>query len=672
MRTARIIYPYGIASAILGITLMLTPLPALAQNDVYTRKGAFGQYVYCGKDIPKGFRYIIERSTRKADWTAIGQTAFVNDSTHFYHKLATATSLNIAYLMPDANSRAAIWNYIQRASIVDSIPYHSAYPSFLQALGTVFYDTTASPGQVYHYRISRSDRSGSIEVVSSTNAAIATSKAHTVYAEPFETHVNLRYYSFDKVLPATMRLYRETYLQSGFQELQAVSAKVADDGRVFFHVTDSLVRPGIVYRYFAVPYDVWGNAGLPSDTVRLSNDLGNDSPLLRKFTAVGDTGQRAIRLQWEVTNPARLEGAAIYRSPFYEAQEYVYIGSANAKETVFYDRGIMPGHAYYYSIVLRHAKGRTNPSIRANGLLPASKSDISLAPSELNVSDMGNGKLQLRWTRPGNDVKGYYLYRDIRDGRGFVQRSELIQIHTHTVEYMDSLSSSHDGQIAYTVRTLNLSDNLSHPSEAVSVYAIYNNTKAVLLHPPSVVWNGKTAMLHWQASSADNNSPYVSFQIQRQESDGGKQFDEYKTLSPELPAYQNYWEDSTYTVGKTYNYRILAHNPNGEWSEGASTRHYIAKSKILSPAGLRIRNDGNKVHLLWDSFVQEGVAKYRILRHNGVDTNDPVVLAEIDSSRHSYTDTPPTGQDIYYYTVVSINKEDVASEVNNWIGVRLD
>lgn len=640
--------------------------PAKAQQyGVTAHAGKYGIYISCGSEIPRDFAYRIERSPAgKEQWQPVGSALFVNDSVLFFNRLVAAAAVNSSTVLPPRAMRASLWHAVSRASAADSLGYYAGFLAFRQALGTVFLDTAVAAVNRYAYRVLKNGNMVGATQVTAFPAPVADAGLRTVYALPQGREVTLRYHSSSHTPPVHLRLYRQTELQTGFREVPATVRFVRDpgDGRNYFILTDSTAAQNVVYRYSAVPYDIAGNAGKPSDTVRLANQLADGAPLVHYFTAVGDTVQNAVRLSWQTASSAHPpQGFSIYRAADHNSQPE-YIGTA--ADSVFYDMDVLPGKAWYYRLVVHSAKGDSPRSGWIPGLLPARRQDVAAAPLYPEATAAA-GAVHIRWTRPDQMTKGYYVYRSASRGDSLIQLSPFIDGREDMAAYTDSLPPGMAGMLYYALRSVNVSDNLSPFSDTVSVRVLPAVIDVLPGWQPRITWDGHAVTLFWGHLQPEVTG-IMALRVLRQDDEGG----DFRDVSGELTAATTFWQDSSYREGGRCRYRVDWAGADGSVREGITTMFHIPSGRLYAPAGLLLRTVKQGVILTWDPSRQRAVTNYHILRRRrGTIEREQVGTVRADVQLFSDSPTVPG---YYYYAIVSVDADGRKSAIEDWVGIDVE
>jgi fibronectin type 3 domain-containing protein len=624
-----------------------------------------GIVVQCGNQIPVGFSYRIERSEAGRNaWKQIATIQTEADSSAFFAKLFRLGALNPVFNLKDPNQRPYLWKIARRAKVADSLGIFRSNTVFLQALGLAYYDTTAVKNTLYEYRIATlgSKASGIAEgktaPVSFPQRTKVNYALHTLRAEPFETKVVLQYLpGRGKPTPAGLTVYRRVYMQTDFEEIGDMAYFRQTKDTILLAVTDRAVRRQLTYEYVAVPLDAYGNAGLPSDTVRLVNLIDNLTLSVYQLKAVSLTAENAIKLSWRLQNPANTRVINIYRSQNYDQPEYTFVGSVTANDTTFTDWRVKPVEGYWYILVVNGVYGQAPASPRVHGLLKTNPKRIPLSPNTVRVVQTGNS-VRISWEKADAETRGYIVYRG-EDASNLRPISPEIPLQADTASFVDKIDGGQSVHYYYAVQTVNTAYNRS----GYSALAEIMTTPAIKIQVPlriHVKYVDKKALVYW---ANPNTSGVAGFNLYRKENGG-----EFKKLNTEmLPTTRNQWEDLTLISGKPYEYVVEFVGING----GANVRTTSASLALEAavppqPVGLRVLNTEGGVEIRWSAMPAGSAQGYILYRQTGDDK--PEKIATLPLGQTVFTDKKsPKG--LVFYTITSVSTESIESKTDNWISV---
>lgn len=653
-----------------------TSADVFSQTYPVVAPGPEGNYILCGKAIPLGFSYRIERSEAGREaWQLIATTAFKPDSALFFDRLAQATALNRGLDPSKPMVQQQLWHLARKAESTDSLYYYGAFPACLMVVGAAWYDTTAVAGVPYRYRVTPSrpvpHGEGGVSAAVQYPMEPTDYAFKVVYGEPFEQQVTIRLYSGQGEQPAGIRLYRSYYMQGAFEEVFAQTGAMQDDGRMYYVANDTTIAPNLVYQYFAVPYDRYGNPGMPSDTIRIASQVNAGLPVVEQLKAKGDTAAHAMRISWSLPPSPYLQQIRVFRSFAYDSPDFVYIGTASPGDSVFYDRDVSSARTYYYSIVLYGPKGASAPSIRVPGLLPVDPTRGVAPPMELEAAVRQGNRVRLRWLCPMDDeVLGFYVYRAFGDSSELKQVSGLIKATQQQLFYVDSVVYPQQGAWRYMIRSVNKSHNLSVPSDTVRVLSLASAEDQMAPITVKVIYNGQAPIVYWKTPHL-LESGYTGFHVYRARLEDSSAVDAERLNADILHYSENMWEDTTFMRGRGYRYWVEAVQADGQTQPSPPAEFALPLERLYAPGNLSARVHGKGVILSWDATRQEGIKEYRIFRSTRGANATPQLIGTRDPAASSFEDSEVVKGQYYFYTVVCADTAANESPKEDWVGVSI-
>lgn len=639
------------------ITIFIAFFSVIQLSAQEARPAALGIYIDLGKSIPKSISYAISRKAAdSSSWEQIANLHFDQDSAMFYANLAQAGRKYPTFKMPETRFNKNIWNLVLSSDITDSIFYYGNTPAFKEALNTAYYDATAKKGVSYTYKITTFSYDGKItlgeKVLTSSYPKLPSTDYQLVTQtiSPFNKSHVLKYYSNGIQQPAGIVLMRQVYMQTAFEPIAAYTGITTKADSIIYMAVDTLLAPGLTYRYVALPFDDLGNMGLPSDTVKIANTTFNNTAMVMSVKTTSMEAENAIKLNWKLDNTANVRTVNIYRSTSYEGAGYELIGTVAAHTTEFLDRKVNPVKTYYYSLQPATIYGPGVLSVRFSGMLKANKKAV--APRGLQA-ELADGKVRLAWHRPDFYTRGYYVYRSGSGQDSLKQVSELIVTDSTEIVYIDHTALAQNSlSYTYAVKAVNTSYAISSYSELVNIAA----PGTVKLTTPVNV-NARvidsSVVVFWDNKSDKNVLGYNLFK--RIKTDGAMPANKFELLNKEpLSAGRNYFKDAEIAEGVTYEYAVQSLSVNKQESALSAPVASGFKSKRLLPAtGLQVTTKGGSVFLSWDNSTQSGLLNYKIYRLKG---SESTLLATIDKATHFYEDSAAARTELNTYVITSVSK----------------
>ncbi len=648
--------------------LLLCTLPALAQQpDLTARPGSTGIFLDFGKELPKTFRYQLERRPAGAgNWTIIAEPFFPRNADEFGGRLANA----IAQLPPsDVDQPAppmvkARYQRLVNARTIDSLVFLAVLPHYKIAAGVGFWDTNVQPNTNYDYRLTRIGTSSTTTAPPSAMAPAVrfpgrlpdmTLEPDTIWANG--PAVTVRYVLRSGPAPDMLFLYRAYYLRGEFKPVPGVARPTAftRNREPRLTITDASATDKMQYSYYAVPGDYLGNRGKPTATRNIYNARQNQIIfLIDSFRVDSYHQQNALRLSWRVVPSPEITSVDIYRGNTFDGR-FDRIASVRARDSVYFDATVEPVKTYFYSIVVNTAYGRAFPSARVPALMQANKPNES-RPAGVLAQQTGR-VVTFRFARPAPDVYGYYLYR----GRNYRDKPEqvgpIFLSKDSLVTLTDSVPTLEAPYWTYSIASVNTSYNISPLSDWITVQGMArplppDDLTARLA--PTLAGGKPSVQLVWTDSRAQGRL-LTGYQVfRRTVARNGQPARDWQPLSPQpLPAEQNMFTDLTAEPGQQYSYAVCAVGTDPTMLSARSLEAGAILPDDL-PAGvlnLRALQSGKAVVLQWNPPFDPSVA--RLVVYRAEEGQVAQRLKELPRDATQFTDPAPVAKKTVYYKVVS-------------------
>ncbi|HNW50353.1 MAG TPA: hypothetical protein PKH79_04670 [Prolixibacteraceae bacterium] len=638
---------YGVKSlVILTVLLFIGGTNLLAQQPV-AAPGPNGNFVFFGRNIPVGFQYKLERkpATSDTEWKEIYRTnAFTLNYQSVVDRLLQAGSKSPVFEMPDSSTISRFISLLKGKRTTDSVYIFNSQPCYIEVMGTGFFDVTATPEIGYEYRVSEINKKGDVL------------KSVDIKANPFPGKVNfgkpvfkeyqltsksiiLRFTLKEENALSNVRVIRQAIFQTPFSE--CFPSKFFNRGEDGLGATliDSLVIPGVSYRYVVFPVDAMGNLGTPSDTVQITFDQGFIVPL-EKFEVKKDSN--FIVLNWRIPKQKNLRGISIYRSENFD-DGYALLDRVPAIDSTYTDQQIKRGISYFYYLVFHGLTETSPPSAKVIGLVDEKEKPV-LAPGSVKIEKTPQGNL-LKWKRTEANTRGYFVFR----GEGYtateIQISSLLISDSVNVSFLDSVQNLIPGQTyCYAISSVNRGD-LEGPKSKVVIAEPVKPELPTPLNLQVQMVNDK-AMLFWDDISTMSDF-ITEYRVLRCEGDKA-------TMDTLAMVRTSAFYDSTVVRGKEYHYFVQALGiQQSESALSVSASFLLPEILPVPPAGLRAARTSESVILHWDMPVVDELKSFKIYREKL--GSDKKLIATVGSQTIDYTDQV-TEKGTYFYTVTSITK----------------
>ena len=664
---------FMISHSLLTCALAMAQTPRTPQT-LQAQAYPNGIYIFCGKEIPRNFYYLIEKQDVSGSWVGAAELRAPQNAAALKANLLRLPDFFAATMHLPTDRADLIWDRQSRSSTIDSLFMFGADPKIMAAVGCGWFDDGLAAGE-YRYRVSKVYRTDAI-ALGEINRRFPENNfkgtLNTLHFVPEETEVALYYGLSDPQLTGDVILYRSRLMENNYQILPTRATYTSLNGQTVAVLRDESVAKGMAYSYVAVPRDALGNMGMPSDTVQVYN-LKNfaDIGIVKSFNAVGDKEKKGIMLSWEMASDLYIHGFEIFRSKDYESG-YQSVVTLPAGESSYLDSyGINFGEVYFYYMVVNNGYGNNVPTPPTPVVLDGTKMNF-LPPQDL-TAELHDNVVRLTFSSVEADTWGYQIFR----GEGYM--GELTQIASLSVSHQlspdgerpmvvftDTLARTPMPQtFSYAVSDLNSSNNYSPLSERVSIQYSGGmipapaNVEALLRGDRVwVIWNDATKM-----------HPYIGgYQLWR--SVVSDETESEAQLIATLSYEQNNYMDTLITSGTHYRYAVASIGIEGETSGRSLHAGIIVPQQLPLPPGqvAAIATD-KRILLRWDMPLDPSIQSVRIYRAT---SNVPAaLLKELPVGQSTFEDQTAKPGEQYYYYVVTVNKRGEESKADEPVSGRI-
>ncbi|MBO0952973.1 fibronectin type III domain-containing protein [Fibrella forsythiae] len=660
------------------------PVSTGGRGGFTAQPGVGGIFVAFGAELPKTFRYRLERSTAGTDaYVPVAETGFPRLPEQFTGRLDEAVAqLPSSYLrMPKRSLSEARYHVLRRNATTDSLASLMVIPHYQIAAGLGFWDNTAQPGIGYDYRLSRLNANGSStplgqlrSVTSPGSYPKTVLRLDTAYATG--PTVSLEYELVSGRAPEVLHVFRAYHLRSEFEQVVASYYPIRSaNGRVRYRVTDATVVDKLAYSYYVMPGDYVGNRGEASASYNVYNARPNEVTFLpERFRVRSIKDEKRLRLSWRISPSKEITSVDIFRGNDFD-KSFVRIGSVGATDTVFYDRNVEPVRTYFYTLIVNTIYGKSFPSARVPALLEAVEPNYS-RPENLRVQQNGRA-LTFTWNRPAGPITGYYLYRARNYDQVPERIGKLIDSKAATVTVTDSLPAQGSDLWVYSVASINSSYNLSPLSERVTI------SPAIAPRPPAEL----TVRLRDVGSGGHAANLVWTNQGQAAQQIGGANV--YRRLVPQAPgksakladwqllnktllgAETNFWTDTTVREGSTYAYMVRTLGTGGGLSNPSpEARCTVAETYPAGVRNVRLLQSGTGVLMQWDAPFDPTIERLVVYR---AESGKPLQkLTTLPRSAAQFIDKTPLAKKTNYYQILAEDRQGHASRNPDLVGLYVE
>lgn len=626
-----------------------------------------GFYLDISNKIEKnGFYKIFRKESRDTNFKEIAILKTPEKFESFYNALNLSNSKNPIYDFPEQTFLPRLWEIALKTKSLDSIPIYGKIPFFQEALGCGFYDNLVESGISYIYKIEFYRDNVLINEYTTqpiTNKkTIPDCKIHFSSFVANDKYIKLNFASSISEKPFKIILFRNVYLQTDYLEIKPdiLYNKLGDS--IYARILDTNVVKGLIYDYYAIPLDLYGNLGVPSDTIRVVNSFNKSESYIQTIRTKSIDSLNAIQISWKCDVPQYLRSINIFRCTSYDG-EYKLIGNALPTDTLFLDNQVNPIQTYFYYLVINDVFGESTRSPRATGMLQANKK--AEIPLDFKVSNEGSN-IKLTWRRPTSDTRGYYVFRTTaQENDTLRQISDLILNNDLEVSYVDTIKNINSPVFGYAIKSVNTSYDVSKPTEIEYINPQSNQTLPTPMNLRAINENGQI-LLTWDEALI-NNLEVKGYNVYRKllKRDETDSTDFQKLPNLIENEAKNFYVDSTIVEGNYYLYSVESIGFNGNKSSlSAPLMVFLPKSKPISIQSIYTGVSDKGVLLQWDKTMQNSIVSYNIYRLK--ENEKPAKIASIKSDITEFFDNYPLDDAPIFYAITCVDAKGNESEIQEW------
>ncbi len=506
--------------------------------------------------------------------------------------------------------------------------------------GSDYSDYTVTNGDIYFYVVTAVDTSNNESANSNETSAIPRDtvppQAPTnLIATSDEGSVILTWYENTEADLSCYNVYRSTNPGGPYNQIAGglIPNSYIDDG----------VINGTTYYYIVKAVDTSMNTSPPSnessatpfDTIPPAAPTG--------LHAIGGDGM--VLLDWFDNSEPDLIGYNVYRNtaPSFPSTPGYRIAT-QITQSEYMDDTVINGQIYYYKVkALDTSLNRSAPSSEVSAT-PEGPPEV---PTNLTVSAVGSGRMDLQWTDQADDENGFKVERKISGGSYEHIATLGVAVDTNSVVSYSDMGL--DSSTTYTYRVYAYNSNgdsvMSNEAWDTTAPAVPTNLTAVAVSTSQID-------LHW----VDNSVNEDGFKIERK-SDGGS-WEQITSVGVDVKSYNDPGLDSS----KSYSYRVCSYNTEGDsdWSnEHSNSPIPVAPSNLIATIG-------GSVGLNWDDTTELDFASYNVYRET-VSGFTPSFLNRIVAGLtvSEYVDSDVTNGPTYYYVVTTKDSSSNESGPSN-------
>lgn len=644
-----------------------------AKAQSYSGKAyATGNFIFCGKELPKNFSYLVEKKSEKGDWISVAELKAPVNLSECRARLSLLPKVVASVSAFDSETADFIWEKIKKSSAtLDSLYAHSGDPRFQYTVGVGWFDDGLKTPGTYQYRISRLSKSGGRTPIGETKV-VFPAKPFEAEAIPLRYKINLgnieiSYDMTDIKNTVGLKLYRSIYQKTAFKEIGVKTLFTNEKGKMVAVLNDDDVKTGLTYSYVAVPYDGLGNMGKRAETVNVyfvtkQADVG----LITQFTVTPQPEKGGNLLKWDYNQAGFVSSVEVYRSTSYEKDYRRVVSLPSTQKEYFDEENLAPSIAYYYYLVLNNGQGNSMPSTRVPAILQGKRENF-IPPQDLSLTRNGN-VVKLQFRRVGYDVRGYYVYRANGYSSELHQLPRMIHSTDSLVVYTDTLPLSNRSSVySYAVASINTSYNISPVSNRVNT--VFSGGQLPVPDKLNAMLENDEVRLVWNDVSG-LNSALSAYEVYRKTVNNENETEPEKLLET-VNFMTNSIKDNTVLPGKKYIYRVRSIGADAGDASSFSLPYsiYMPTSGLLPPGEVSAIASSQKVTLKWTLPLSEDIES--VLLYRAAENEKATLLKTLDAKAESYDDASVKKGTIYYYFVVIKYKNGLESKPTDSVSAKV-
>jgi len=661
-----------VTNRIITVLIIAIMSGGLSAQNLTGRAYKTGNYIFCGKDLPKHFSYLIEKkSSTDTTWKTVAELKSPLNEAECKAAIMELPQAIASLTTVEDASIHLFWQRLQTVLVSDSLYAYAFDPRYQSAAGIAWFDNNLKQPGDYHYRVSKLSKSGTKSRVSEGTISFPGNPFNgTLRAARFQlagNAIDISYEVNDSLNTAGVILYRSLYKQNKFIEINPSLLFTKQKNRIVALVTDASVIKGLTYSYYAIPFDALGNRGRATDTLNIYNvSKQSDIGIITSFDATPITERQGVELKWNLKSNLNTTSIEVFRSLSYDGA-YKNIASLPPSATHYFDASrLKPATTYYYYIAINNGYGNSLPSARTPAILKGNKRNF-LPPQNLTISRKEN-VVSLTFHRLDRDTRGYYVYR----ADGYVaplQQLPRILLSTDSiVKYNDTLPKTTTSAVySYAVASENTSYNISPQTERVNVrysggmLPIPNKINAMLIQ--------KAIFVTWENMS-DVNSAVSGYKIFRKSDVNDLETEPERVIATTTNTNNNY-TDTLLVDGRHYSYRVQSLGLDSTDVSSLSMPVGVLFPEILplQPGLVSAIAANTKILLKWTLPADPSLSKIKIYR--ATENQMAELIKELPLSIETFEDTAAQPGTTYFYYIITVNKKGKESKPTDPVSAKL-
>jgi fibronectin type 3 domain-containing protein len=467
----------------------------------------------------------------------------------------------------------------------------------------------------------------------------------------------IQWYSTDRHDTLNFLVYRTDLKKVDFKPILPLQGTFKSGDTTIYWIVDTTLTEKALYKYFiSLP---GSNDSVVRSEVLYGHNMGiMPPPQVVHFNAESAKDRKAIKLNWKLNYNFTVNTLSIYRSMNYDDGFELVAHVAGTTES-YTDAVDVANEAYYYFFVIHDYFGYQRPSVRFHGI--STFSEKPFPPQNFEIATI-NDQAKLTWTRLGNNITGYRIYRQIGDFGNFHPINKMFYTSGKEVSYVDSTISGLSNKVVkYYVVSVSDGFSESNPSDTLQIHVKGEIIKSAPQECDYVTDSAGRVMLIW--SSQEKDAEVSGYNVYR--SAAGS--DRIKLNGQLVPYDINYFTDETAARTGEYEYEIETVSITGMPSlTRASVKVYpraLPQNLILS-----LRKTGKGISIKGVPLNEPGIKE--IVLYRQVNAGVIKQLAKLSPNNINYTDTDVKAGDLISYTAEAVYDDGTRQIVNAGVVIR--
>jgi fibronectin type 3 domain-containing protein len=661
-----------IINRIVAVLIVFVMYSGLSAQSINGKAYKTGNYVFCGKELPKHFSYLIEKKlSTDTIWHTVAELKSPINEEGCKAAIMDLPPAIASLTVVEDPAIHFFWQRLQTSFVADSLYSYALDPRYQSAAGIAWFDNNIKQPGNYQYRINKLNKSGSKTLVNDVTITFPDNSFNgSLRAARFQlagNSIDISYEVNDSLNTAGVKIYRSLFKQNKFIEINPSLLFTKQKNRIVALVTDASVIKGLTYSYYAIPFDALGNPGRTTDTLNIYNvSKQADIGIITSFEAIPVTEPHGIELKWIYKSNLNTTSIEVFRSSSYDGA-YTNIASLSPAATHYFDASkLKPAITYYYYIVINNGYGNSLPSARTPAILKGNKRNF-LPPQNLTLSRKEN-VVTLTFHRLDRDTRGYYVYR----ADGYIaplQQLPRILLSTDSIAtYNDTLPKTATPAVySYAVASVNTSYNISPQSERVNVR--FSGGMLPIPNRVNAMLNQKSIFVTWENMS-NFNSAVTGYKIYRRSDVKDHETEPEKVIATTANIANSY-TDTLLIDGRHYSYRVQSVGLDStDVSSLSMPAGVLFPERLpLQPGLVSAIAASTKILLKWTLPADESLSKIKIYR--ATENQQAELMKELSPPSEMYEDTSVQPGTMYFYYVITVNKKGKESNPTDAVSAKL-